>query len=453
MKNIPFTRRQFIGATATAAGALAFPSIIPSSVLGAEAPSKRLQIGAIGCGRIAREADIPGTLSAGGQYVAVCDVDSKRAHEGMAFIDQWCKTHKRPASDMQVFTDYREMLKRPDIDAVTVSTPDHWHAKPVVDAVRAGKHVYVQKPAGRLYHEGLAMVKASRENPKAIIQFGTQQRSQTQFRTACELVRNGRVGTVKEVLVGLPTDPAGGDPTPMPVPAQLNYDAWLGWTPEVPYTVQRVHPVNGYDRPGWLRCEQYCCGMITGWGVHHLDITQWGLGTEDTGPVEVSGRGTFPTSGLWSVHGDYELELKYASGVIVRVSNKYPNGAKFIGSEGWIFVSRGGQKATASDPTSTGDLKALDASSPTLLEKLVDPKVKLYVSNNHYANWLECAQTGKTPICPIAVGHRSTGVCNIGHIAMRLGRSLKWDPAAERFIGDDEANARLTQPMRKGYEV
>ena len=138
MKNIPFSRRQFIGATATAAGALAFPTIIPSSVLGAEAPSKRVQIGAIGCGRIAREADIPGTLGAGGQYVAVCDVDSKRATEGMAFIDQWCAQHKRPAADIQVFADYREMLKRPDIDAVTISTPDHWHARPVVDAVRGG---------------------------------------------------------------------------------------------------------------------------------------------------------------------------------------------------------------------------------------------------------------------------------------------------------------------------
>jgi myo-inositol 2-dehydrogenase/D-chiro-inositol 1-dehydrogenase len=146
----------------------------------------------------------------------------------------------------------------------------------------------------------------------------------------------------------------------------LNYDAWLGWTPEVPYTVDRVHPVEGYSRPGWLRCEQYCCGMITGWGVHHMDIAHWGMDTERTGPVEVSGRATFPSSGLWSVHGDYELEMKYANGVTVRISDKYPNGARFIGSEGWIFVSRGGVKATASDPTSPNvSLKALDAATPS----------------------------------------------------------------------------------------
>ena len=453
MKRIQFSRREFLGTSAAAAGALAFPTIIPSSVLGADAPSNRLQLGAIGCGRIAREADIPGALGAGGQYIAVCDLDSKRAAEGRTFIQDWCKQHKRTAGTIDAYGDYREMLKRSDIDGVTISTPDHWHARPVVDAVRAGKHVYVQKPAGRLYHEGLAMVKAGRENPKSVIQFGTQQRSQSQFRTACELVRNGRIGTVTEVHVGLPTDPSGGNPEPMPVPAQLNYDAWLGWTPEVPYTVDRVHPVEGYSRPGWLRCEQYCCGMITGWGVHHMDIVQWGLGTEDTGPVEVSGHGEFPTKGLWTVHGAYELEMKYAGGVVVRISDKYPNGVKFMGSEGWIFVSRGGQKATASDPTTSGDLKALDASAPKLLEKLADPKVKLYVSTNHYGNWLECAKTGKAPICPIATGHRSTGVCNIGHIAMRLGRPLKWDPAAERFVGDDEANSRLVQTMRPAYAV
>jgi hypothetical protein len=179
MKNIPFTRRQFIGPPPPPPGALAFPTIIPSSVLGADAPSKRLQIGAIGCGRIAREADIPGTLNAGGQYVAVCDVDSKRAAEGKAFIEKWCADRKRPTGDIDLYGDYREMLKRKDIDAVTVSTPDHWHAKPVVDAVRAGKHIYVQKPAGRLYHEGLGHGEGRPENPKAVIQFGTQQRSQT----------------------------------------------------------------------------------------------------------------------------------------------------------------------------------------------------------------------------------------------------------------------------------
>jgi predicted dehydrogenase len=452
---LPVSRRQFLRASAAGAvGAAVFPTIIPSSVLGADAPGKRIQIGAIGCGRISREADMPGALSAGGVIVAVCDIDSHRAAEGKKFVEDWCAKNKKTVPAIDVYGDYHEMLERDDIDAVLVSTPDHWHAKPVVDAVRAGKHVYVQKPAGRLYHEGQAMVAASKANPSSVIQFGTQQRSSSQFYQACMLVRNGRVGKLKEVEVGLPTDPAGGNPAEMPVPSSLNYDAWLGWTPVVPYTVDRVHPQEGYSRPGWLRCEQYCCGMITGWGVHHLDIVQWGMGTEDTGPVEVEGKGDFPTKGLWTVHGSYRLKMKYANGATVHISDDYPNGIKFIGSEGWIFVSRGAQKVTASDPTSpNASLKALDASDPKLLEKLSSPKVELYKSDHHYGNWLACIASGKKPICPIEVGHRSTGVCNIGHIAMRLGRKLAWDPAKEQFVGDDEANSRLTQTMREKYAV
>lgn len=448
-------RRHFLKTSAAgAAGAIVFPTIIPSSVLGADAPSNRLQIGAIGCGRIGRTADIPGTLKAGGVYVAVCDFDSKRAESCKKYIDDWCAKNNKAGADIEVFGDYRELLKRKDIDAVTVSTPDHWHAKPTVDAIKAGKHVYVQKPAGRLYVEGQAMVRGAKGSDR-IVQFGTQQRSSSQFREACMLVRNGRVGTLKEIEVGLPTDPAGGNPAPMPVPANLNYDAWLGWTPVVPYTEDRVHPQNSVtDRPGWLRCEQYCCGMITGWGVHHMDIAHWGMDTEHTGPVELSGKGEFPTTGLWTVHGPYRLELKYANGVTVRICDKYPNGIKFIGSEGWIFVSRGGQKVTDSDPTSgQKSLKALDASKPALLEKLVSPKVELYTSRDHYENWLDCIKTGKKNICPIDVGHRSTAACNLSHIAMRLGRTLKFDPAKEQFVGDDEANKMLTQPMREKYAV
>ncbi len=448
-------RRDFLRTSlATGAGLIAFPTIIPSTVLGQNAPGNRVQIGAIGVGRISREADMPGALRAGGVIVAVCDLDSRRGELGKKYVEDWCAKNKKPAPKVDVYGEYREMLERKDIDAVLVSTPDHWHARPVVDAARAGKHIYVQKPAGRLYHEGKAMVAAGAANPKVIIQFGTQQRSSKQFYDACMMVRNGRVGTLKEVEVGLPTDPAGGNPTEMPVPPNLNYDAWLGWTPAVPYTEERVHPQKDFSRPGWLRCEQYCCGMITGWGVHHLDIAHWGMGTELTGPVEVKGEGEFPTSGLWTVHGPYRLEMKYANGVTVRVCDKYPNGIKFIGSEGWIFVSRGSVKVTASDPSSPAtSLKALDASKPNLIEPLASPKVELYRSRDHYGNWLECIATGKKPICPIEVGHRSTGVCNIGHIAMRLGRTLKFDPAKEDFVGDAEASARLTQAMREKYAV
>lgn len=449
------SRRAFIKtAAAGSIAAIGFPAIIPSSVLGKDAPGKRIRIGAIGLGRIGREADMPGALKAGGDIVAVCDLDSNRVTLGKAFVEEWYARSKKPAPKVDGYGDYREMLQRKDIDAVLVSTPDHWHARPTIDAVRAGKHVYVQKPAGRLYHEGRAMVAAAKANPGAIVQFGTQQRSSGLFYEACMLVRNGRVGALKEVEVGLPTDPGGGNAAEMPVPPNLNYDAWLGWTPVEPYTEDRVHPQKGFSRPGWLRCEQYCCGMITGWGVHHMDIAHWGMDTELSGPVEVSGHGEFPKSGLWTVHGPYRLEMKYANGVTVKVCDKYPNGVRFIGSEGWIFVSRGGARATASDPVSgKKGAKALDASSVKLLEPLVSPAVQLYHSRDHYGNWLECIAGGKKPICPIEVGHRSTGACNIGHIAMRLGRALKWDPAKEDFVGDAEASARLTQTMREKYAI
>lgn len=448
------SRRAFIKTAAAGSLAFGFPAIIPSSVLGKDAPGKRIRIGAIGVGRISREADMPGALGAGGDIVAVSDLDSMRIALGQDFVKSWYIQHKRPAPKVHGYGDYREMLQRSDIDAVLVSTPDHWHARPTIDAVRAGKHVYVQKPAGRLYHEGKAMVAAAKANPGAIVQFGTQQRSSGLFYEACMLVRNGRVGTLKEVEVGLPTDPAGGNAAEMPVPPNLNFDAWLGWTPVVSYTEERVHPQKDFSRPGWLRCEQYCCGMITGWGVHHMDIAHWGMDTEHTGPVEVSGHGEFPTQGLWTVHGPYRLEMKYANGVTVKVCDKYPNGVRFIGSEGWIFVSRGEARATASDPVSAKKApKALDASNVKLLEPLSNPTVQLYHSNDHYGNWLECIASGKKPICPIEIGHRSTGACNIGHIAMRLGRPLKWDPVKEDFVDDAEASARLTQTMREKYAV
>lgn len=446
------SRRCFLKSAAV--GGAVFPAIIPARVLGAEAPSNRIQFGAIGCGRIARDADIPGALKAGAVCVAVCDVDSRRAELGREFVEAWHRKNNRPAATVEVFRDYREMLKRPDIDAVTISTPDHWHARPTVDAIKAGKHVYVQKPAGRMYYEGIAMVRAAAANPSRMVQFGTQQRSSSQFYTAATLVRNGRIGTIREVEVGLLVDPAGGDPTPMPVPPNLNYEMWMGWTAPQPYTEQRVHPQKDFSRPGWLRCEDYCCGMITGWGVHHMDIAHWGMDTERTGPVEVEASAEFPKSGLWTVHGPYRVELKYANGVTVRISDKYPNGIRFLGSEGWIFVSRRAQKATASDPTTgTRPLKALDASDPKLLEPIASPAVELYRSQNHYGNWLDCIRSGRAPICPIEIGHRSTAVCNVVHIAMRLGRRLRFDPVKEDFVNDPDASRLLRLPMREPYGV
>ena len=210
------------------------------------------------------------------------------------------------------------------------------------------KDVYLQKPASLTIAEGRAMSNAVMASGR-ILQVGSQQRSWKQFHRACELVRNGRIGEIKHVEIGLPGDPSGPDAPAMPIPANLNYDAWLGSTPEVYYTEMRVHPQNGFSRPGWLRCEQFGAGMITGWGAHHVDTAHWGMNTEYTGPVEVWGTAEFPTHGLWDVHGKFLTHAVYANGVTMDISGDFPNGIKFYGSEGWIFVTRD-EMVTPTDP-------------------------------------------------------------------------------------------------------
>ncbi len=274
-----------------------------------------------------------------------------------------------------------------------------------------------------------------------------------QFRRACELVRNGRIGRVTAVKVGLPGDPSGPVEPEMPVPATLNYDMWLGSTPRIFYTEKRVHPQDGYDRPGWLRCEQFGAGMITGWGAHHLDTAHWGMGAEFTGPVEIWGTAEFPKSGLWDVHGPFTTHARYADDVVMTVSGDFPNGIRFEGTEGWIFVSRGNETVTASDPVAKlKDTQALAASDPRILESTIGGDgVRLYVSDDHHGNWLACIRTRQLPIAPVEVAHRACSACLLHHIAMKLPRRLHWDPVRERFRNDDEANAMLSRPRREPY--
>ena len=285
-----------------------------------------------------------------------------------------------------------------------------------------------------------------------ILQIGSQQRSMPQFRYAAELVRNGRIGQLKTVTVGLPGDPGGPEEAPMPVPANLNYDMWLGSTPYVYYTENRVHPQQGYGRPGWLRCEQFGAGMITGWGSHHVDCSHWAMDTEYTGPVEISGWAEYPTSGLWDVHGKFKTEALYANGVKMIVSNTFENGIKFEGTEGWIFVTRSGA-VTPSDPTGP-QVEPLVASNPKILTSVIGPsEVHLLKAPEQHRNWLDAIRTGTPLSAPAEIGHRACSTCLIHSIAMKLPRRLKWDAKAERFIGDEEANAMLSRPQRKGWEV
>jgi predicted dehydrogenase len=388
------------------------------------------------------------------QIMAVCDVDTKRAEEGKQLVNEfYTKKNGKPYDGVKVYHDYQALLQNKDIDGVLISTPDHWHALIGMAAVRAGKDVYCQKPTSLTIAEGRALSDAVKSTGR-IFQIGSQQRSSTQFRYAAELVRNGRIGTLKTVSIGLPGDPSGEEEAAMPVPTNLNYDRWLGSTPEVYYTEKRVHPQQGYDRPGWLRCEQFGAGMITGWGSHHVDCAHWAMNTEHTGPVEVWGSAEFPKSGLWDVHGPFKTEGRYANGVHMIISDSLPNGIKFEGTEGWIFVSRGDAKATSSDPISLQAAKALDASDPKIIQSVIGPnEIHLYESKEHHGNWLECIKSRKQPIAPVEVGHRSCSTCLIHHIVMKLKRKVYWDPAKEQFVNDAEANRLLSRPQRKPYTL
>ncbi len=240
-----------------------------------------------------------------------------------------------------------------------------------------------------------------------ILQIGSQQRSTIQFRYAAELVRNGRIGDLQRVEIGLPGDPAGGDKTPMPVPEWFNYEMWLGETPYVYYTVDRVHPQTGYDRPGWLRCRQFGAGMITGWGAHHIDSAHWGMNTEYTGPVEIWGHAEFPDHGLWDVHGPFKTEANYANGVHMSISGDYPNGIKFYGTKGWIFVSRGNEKVTQSRPRPQSSTTT--PPSPPATRRSSSPssdrdEIHLYESTDQHGNWLDCIVSRKEPISPVETG-------------------------------------------------
>jgi predicted dehydrogenase len=463
------TRRGFlasagkgVAAASAAAGVSRFPSIVPASVLGAASPGNRINIGAIGVGRISRGHDMPGIWKhSTARIMAVCDLDSNRVEDGKKLVNgQYTKQTGKPYDGVIGYADYRELLANRDIDAVVISTPDHQHAVLAIHAVEAGKDVYLQKPASLTIAEGRLVSNAVHRTGR-IVQIGSQQRSwpQGQFRRAVELVRNGRIGELKMVEVGLPGDPSGEDEPVMPVPKNLNYDAWLGSTKVVPYTEKRVHPQVGYGRPGWLRCEQFGAGMITGWGAHHIDTAHWGMDAEYTGPIEVWGTAEFPKKGLWDVHGPFRTEAVYANGVRMVVSGDFPNGIKFIGSEGWIFVSRGDAPAvTASDPTSKNvsplEGKPLVASDPKILSSVIGPDgVTFLESTDHHGNWLSSVRSRQQPLAPIEVGHRACSACLLHHIAMKARRKLYWDPLKERFRNDDEANAQLSRPQRWPYVI
>jgi myo-inositol 2-dehydrogenase/D-chiro-inositol 1-dehydrogenase len=454
------SRREWIKRS-LAVSAIGFPTIVPATVFGKSAPSNFIQVAQIGCGRIARGSEFPGILrnSDLARYVAVCDLDATRVQDAKETIEAAYakKANSTKAATIRTFRNYREMLHDKSTDALCISTPDHWHAQPAMEAVLAGKDVYLQKPASLTIAEGRQMADTVQRTGR-ILQIGSQQRSTEQFRFAVELVRNGRLGHLREIYVGLPVDPSGGSATPMPVPSQFNYDEWLGSTPDVPYTEDRLHPQSPdikkrYARPGWLRLEQFGAGMITGWGAHHIDIAHWAMDTEYSGPVAIEASAEFPKSGLWDVHGPFHVKAQYANGVIVYISDKYPTGVKFLGDEGWIWVTRGDYQPGSLGPGKPRS-EVLDASTLSWLrDGIQTQELHLHQSpkNDHHLDWLTSIKTRQQPAAPAEIGHRSCSACMIAHTAMKLNRPLRWDAKSERFIDDDEANRTLSRTQRAPY--
>ncbi len=430
-------RRRFLQSVGGGVFVAAFSAIIPSSVFGATSPGKRINIGCIGVGRKGL-GDMDHALKPKDKtrVVAVCDLDSNRAAAARDRVNKFYGDQGCTAIE-----DFRELIARKDIDAVVVSTPDHWHAIPAIEAAKAGKAVFIQKPLALTIAEGRAISDAASKN-KTVFQVGSQQRSNKHFEVACRLVREGKIGQVTEIEVGLGTDPGCGVEPAMPVPKNLNYDFWLGQAPLAEYTEKRVHPQVGYDRPGWLRIRDYGAGMITGWGAHHIDIAHWGMGLERSGPISVEGWGKFPESGLWNVHGDFDLTYRYANGVSMRVADmsKLKNGVRFKGTEGTIYVDRATLEATPAKILENEDLVGKKGLSDD------DDQA-------HMDNFVDAIRDGVPTRTDAEIAHRSCTACLIGAIVMELGRKVQWDSEKEQFVNDPEADAKRARVLRAPWSL
>ena len=419
------SRRELLGGAAGLGMAFAFPSIVPSRAFGA---ADRVRVGLIGVKNRGSQ-NLEALLGrADAEVAGLCDVDRLVLGDASKLVE------KRLGRSCPSHGDYRELLDRGDIDAVLISTPDHWHALPTVDACRAGKDVYVEKPLCLTVAEGRAMVDAARSNGR-VVQTGSQQRSGPEFRRAAEAVRNGRLGTIVEVVVGLPGVNFEGPPVDDTAPPpELDYDFWLGPAPDRPYNPKQVHY---YFRFFW----PFAGGQMTNWGAHHLDIVQWALGRDDSGPTSVEPIAiAYHPEGWYEVPRSAEILYRYEDGppVRCRMGLGEPNGVRFNGSEGSLFVGRGQFNA---DPE-----LALDEAASAR-------DVRLEVSENHYQNWLDCIKSRARTICDVEVGHRSATVCHLGNIVARTGRAIRWDPDRERIVDDDEAAAMLSRPYRSPWSL
>ncbi|HVU25449.1 MAG TPA: Gfo/Idh/MocA family oxidoreductase [Opitutus sp.] len=421
------SRREFLKGAAMAGAALALPAAWPARLAGQSAAGSRIAIGMIGVG--GQGSGHLQTLLGFDevQVLAVCDVDRMRRAAAKAAVDGFYANR-----DCAAYNDFRELVARADIDAVFVCTPDNWHALAAIEAIRHGKDVYVEKPLTLTIHEGRALVTAARAHQR-VVQCGTQQRSSKHFHDAAEFIRNDGLGRLERIEILIPANNKYCDATwqPEAVPDGLDWNLWLGPAPWRPFNRNGCH----YNFRFIL---DYAAGQVTNWGAHYIDIAQWALGMDDSGPVEVEGHGEFPTTGLFSTATKVNFTCRYANGVPLHCHTRYDGVAdgnvRFFGERGWLDVSRSG--TTASEKSLLAEVAAHRGA------------VQLAVSRNHHDNFLQCIRTRAKPVADVEIGHRSTTVCNLGNIAMLLGRKLRWDPAREEFIGDELANRMRARSMR-----
>jgi predicted dehydrogenase len=425
-----------------AAGAVGFPYIIRPSALGKAgevAASKRITVGCVGVGP--QGSAVMGNFLAQKdvRVVAVSDVKSNVREAAQNSVNKYYQD-----TGCAAYNDFRELIGRDDIDVVLVATCDHWHVLVALAAVKAGKDVYVEKPLGISIEQDQALRAAVHRHGR-IFQFGTQQRSSRDFRFACELVRNGRIGKLHTINVWSPGSEAGGSPKPVPVPAWLDYNMWLGPAPSTPYTEDRC------SNKLWWFISDYAIGFIAGWGIHPIDIAVWGGADKLSCPVELEGKGTWPTEGVCDTAMNWNVTCKYGSGVTLnftgfpfpqewqkRYGRTTSHGTAFEGADGWVHVDREG----------------INAHPKELLSTQFGPnEVHLYESNNHVRNLLDCVKSRAATICPVDEAVQGDIICQISDIAIRLEQKLKWDPVKERFVNNDAANRRLTRVMRSPWTL
>lgn len=435
-------RRGFLSGAAGAAGAAWLsPRLSARPLRAATPPCERIAVALLGCGRQAMKPNLPQFLELPEvQVVAVCDVDAWRLEQARLAVDRFYaeRSGRESYRGCAAFRDFRDVLARPDVDAVMISTPDHWHVPMGILAARAGKHVAIEKPLSTAIADGRALCQAVALSG-VVSRTDSEFRSLPAFRRAAELVRHGRIGKLLAIRTGAPPETPAIPPQPsMPVPEGLDYDMWLGPAPEAPYTERRVHaPRDLQARPHWMRIRDYTNGMISNWGTHLNDIAQWANGSERSGPVEVEGRGEF-SQGLWNTITSFDVRYRYANGVELHYALGRPH-VRFEGEGGFV-------EAEWPDK--------LSASSPELLAEAIPPDAATRAAlRSDKQDFVHAIRTGTSTLEPAEVGHRTASLCQLGLIAVTLGTRLRFDPERETFPDDNAACAMLTSSRRAPWNA